>query len=119
MIIQPNWTVTDQGPWQLIYNDVSIISLSEANGITSTQGKVFVGTKEECEAEKVRLNLPWASDIQIQLTYKLVYSGSDIVFFGPNNDNGVYEGTEFLGSQEECEAEIFRFGLSWPSFPIE
>jgi hypothetical protein len=61
MIIQPNWTITDQGPWQLIYNDASIISLLEVEGITSTQGYIFAGTKEECEAEIIRLNLPWAS----------------------------------------------------------
>jgi len=61
MIIQPNWTITDQGPWQLIYNDVSIISLLEVEGITSTQGYIFAGTKEECETEIIRLNLPWAS----------------------------------------------------------
>jgi len=57
MIIQPNWTITDQGPWQLIYNDVSIISLLEVKGITSTQGYIFAGTKEECETEIVRLGL--------------------------------------------------------------
>jgi len=61
MNIQPNWTVTDQGPWQLIYNDTSIISLLEVEGITSTQGYIFAGTKEECEAEIIRLDLPWAS----------------------------------------------------------
>ena len=61
MIIQPNWTITDQGPWQLIYNDTSIISLLEVEGITSTQGYIFAGTREECESEIIRLNLPWAS----------------------------------------------------------
>lgn len=60
MNIEPNWTVTNQGPWQLIYNDTSVISLAEAQGITSTEGKVFVGTEEECEAERVRLGLLWA-----------------------------------------------------------
>jgi len=59
MIINPNWTVSDQGPWQLIYNNQQIISLHEAQGATSTQGNLFVGTKEECEAEIVRLGLPF------------------------------------------------------------
>lgn len=59
MIIEPNWTVSDQGPWQLIYNDQQIISLHEAQGATSTQGKLFVGTKEECEVEIERLGLPF------------------------------------------------------------
>lgn len=59
MIIQPNWTVSGQGPWQLIYNDEQIISLLEVQGVTSTQGKLFVGTRTECEAEIERLGLPW------------------------------------------------------------
>ena len=59
MIIEPNWTVSDQGPWQLIYNDQQIISLLEVRGSTSTQGKLFVGTLEDCEAEIERLALPF------------------------------------------------------------
>lgn len=59
MTIAPNWTVSDQGPCQLIYNDHQIISLLEVEGITSTEGKLFVGTKEECEAEITRLGLPF------------------------------------------------------------
>jgi hypothetical protein len=59
MIINPNWTVSDQGPWQLIYNNQQIIYLHEAQGTTSTQGNLFVGTKEECEAEITRLGLPF------------------------------------------------------------
>jgi hypothetical protein len=57
MNISPNWTITDQGPWQLIYNDSIIISLFEVIGITSTQGNVFAGTLEECEMEIKRLKL--------------------------------------------------------------
>lgn len=59
MIIEPNWTVSSQGPWQLIYNDAQIISLLEVHGTTSTEGNLFVGTKEECEAEIARLGLPF------------------------------------------------------------
>ena len=62
MKLQPNWTISDQGPWQLIYNDTAIISLAPAEGVTSTQGNLFVGTKEECEAERLRLGLPWAAE---------------------------------------------------------
>jgi len=62
MIIEPNWTVSDQGPWQLIYNDQQIISLHEAQGATSTQGKLFVGTEAECRAEAIRIGLPWAAE---------------------------------------------------------
>ena len=62
MKLKPNWTISDQGPWQLIYNDTAIISLAPAEGVTSTQGNLFVGTQEECEAERVRLGLPWAAE---------------------------------------------------------
>lgn len=64
MIIEPNWTVSDQGPWQLIYNDQQIISLLEVQGATSTQGKLFVGTKEECDAEIESLGLPFFQVIE-------------------------------------------------------
>lgn len=62
MKIEPNWTISDQGPWQLIYNDEAIISLEKPTGVTSTQGYLFVGTKRECNAEIARLGLPWAVD---------------------------------------------------------
>lgn len=72
MNIEPNWTITNQGPWQLIYNDTSVISLAEAQGITSTDGKVFVGTQEECEAERIKLGLPWASDMLIEPSFDIL-----------------------------------------------
>lgn len=59
MIIEPNWTVSAQGPWQLIYNETQIVSLHEAQGTTSTEGNLFVGTRAECEAEIDRLGLPY------------------------------------------------------------
>ena len=62
MKLEPNWTISDQGPWQLLYNDVAIISMAEATGTTSTQGNLFVGTEAECEAERIRLGLPWAAE---------------------------------------------------------
>ena len=62
MKLEPNWTISDLGPWQLIYNDVAIISLAPASGVTSTQGNLYVGTQEECESERIRLGLPWATE---------------------------------------------------------
>jgi|LauGreDrversion4_2_1035121.scaffolds.fasta_scaffold04132_3 hypothetical protein len=127
MIIQPNWTVTDQGPWQLIYNDSGIISLLEVKSINSTQGNMFAGTKEECEAEIERLGLPWVSEeARIaslglptpeppeQPVYRLVYNESDstIVFFGPKvGETSLYDGTEFLGIKNDCEAQIVLLNL--------
>jgi hypothetical protein len=114
MIIQPNWTVTNKGPWQLIYNDTSIVSLSEANGTTSTTDKIFVGTFDECETERIRLNLPWASEIQVEIPYVLTHENSIISFFGPAVDNQILNGIKFLGTYAECEAEIQRLGLTYP-----
>lgn len=65
MLIQPNeqgWSTSSEGPWQLIFNDEYIIKLFETSIGTSTQEKLFVGTKEECEAKIQELNLPLASE---------------------------------------------------------
>jgi hypothetical protein len=128
MNIQPNWTVTDQGPWQLIYNDTSIISLLEVEGITSTQGYIFAGTKEECEAEIIRLNLPWASGfvspvdeenieptVVTETIYKLIHNGTHILWFSVDEESSNIEGTTIVGTFQECQQEIDRFGLTWPS----
>jgi len=55
------WSTSTEGPWQLLFNDRYIIKLFETNLGTSTQEKLFVGTKEECEAKIVKLNLPLVS----------------------------------------------------------
>ena len=128
MIIQPNWTVTDQGPWQLIYNDSGIISLLEVKSINSTQGNMFAGTKEECEAEIERLGLPWVSEEARRVSlglptpeppeqpvYRLVYNEVDstVVFFGPKvGETNPYQGAEFLGIKTDCEAQIVILNLS-------
>jgi hypothetical protein len=66
MLIEPNiqgWSMSNQGPWQLIYNDYYIIKLIEAGlGGTSTQENLFVGTKEQCEAKAAELGLPLAAN---------------------------------------------------------
>jgi len=65
MLIQPNeqgWSTSNQGPWQLIFNDHYIIKLFEVNLGTSTQEKLYIGTKEECEAKIAELGLPLASN---------------------------------------------------------
>ena len=55
------WSTSTEGPWQLLFNDQYIIKLFETNLGTSTQEKLFVGTKEECLAKVQELNLPLAS----------------------------------------------------------
>ena len=65
MIIQPNeqgWSASDQGPWQLIFNNQYIIKMFEVGSGTTTQEKLFVGTKEDCEAKVAELNLPLAAN---------------------------------------------------------
>ena len=119
MNIQPNWTVTNQGPWQLIYSDTCIISLAESIGITSTEAKVFVGTQEECEAERVRLGLPWASDVVLDPDYKLIHDSQNILYFSIAGSNVDIGGTSFVGKMQECEAEIARLGLTWASVPVD
>lgn len=64
MLITPDlngWSTSTQGLWQLIFNDDYIIKLFEVTSGTSTQEKLFVGTKEECETKVQELNLPLAS----------------------------------------------------------
>ena len=65
MLIQPDeqgWSMSNQGPWQLIFNDQYIIKLFEVGSGTATQEKLFVGTKEECEDKIAELDLPLASN---------------------------------------------------------
>jgi len=119
MNIQPNWTVTNQGPWQLIYSDTCIISLAESIGITSTEAKVFVGTQEECEAERVRLGLPWASDVVLDPDYQLIHDSQNILYLSIAGSGVDIAGASFVGKLQECEAEIARLGLTWASVPVD
>jgi len=119
MNIQPNWTVTNQGPWQLIYSDSCIVSLAESIGMTSTEAKVFVGTQEECEAERVRLGLPWAADVVIDPDYELIHDEQNILYLSIAGSGVDIAGTSFVGKLQECEAEIARLGLTWASVPVD
>ena len=123
---ESGWIITDQGPWQLIYNDTSFISLLEVEGITSTQGYIFAGTKEECEAEIIRLNLPWASGsvspvveenieptVAAETVYKLIHNGTHILCFSVDADCSNVEGITVVGTFQECQQEITRLGLTW------
>lgn len=119
MNINPNWTITSQGPWQLIYNDHSIISLAEAEGVISTEAKVFVGTQEECEAERVQLGLPWAAEVVIDPDYQVIHDNGNILYFSIAGSEVGIAGTSFVGKLQECEAEIARLGLTWPEIPVD
>jgi hypothetical protein len=56
-------TITEKGPFQLIYNEKCLILLHEVIGITTTQENIFCGTKEECESKAQELNLPWSYEL--------------------------------------------------------
>ena len=65
MIIEPNgqgWSTSTEGLWHLLFNDQYIIKLFQNEFGTSTQEKLFAGTKEECEAKITELGLPLAFD---------------------------------------------------------
>lgn len=62
MIIEPNesgWSYNDSvGTWKLVYEGNQIVIFEETDSCVATQGNLFVGTKEECDAEIARLGLP-------------------------------------------------------------
>ena len=46
--------------------------------------------------------------------WKLVYSDNVIIFYEETNVSIATQSTLFVGTQEECEAEIVRVGLKHP-----
>jgi hypothetical protein len=60
MIISPNdqgWAFDESTAWKLVYDGITIIFFDETEKAISTQSVLFVGTKNECDAEIVRLGL--------------------------------------------------------------
>ena len=60
MIILPNekgWAFDESTAWKLVYDGITIIFYDETEKAISTQSVLFVGTKDECEAEIARLGL--------------------------------------------------------------
>ena len=60
MIIQPNedgWAFNESTAWKLVYDGNTIIFFDETEKAISTQSVLFVGTKDECDAEIARLGL--------------------------------------------------------------
>jgi hypothetical protein len=47
--------------------------------------------------------------------WKLVHDGANIIFFEQTNKSISTQSNLFIGTQEECEAEINRLGLSLSS----
>jgi len=60
MIISPNeqgWAFDESTAWKLVYDGSTIIFFDETEKSISTQSILFVGTKDECDAEIARLGL--------------------------------------------------------------
>lgn len=60
MTIQPNdqgWAFDESTAWKLVYDGVTIIFFDKTEKAISTQSVLFVGTKDECDAEIARLGL--------------------------------------------------------------
>jgi len=60
MIIQPNedgWAFNESTAWKLVYDGGTIVFFDETEKAISTQSVLFVGTKDECDAEIARLGL--------------------------------------------------------------
>ena len=60
MIISPNdqgWAFDESTAWKLVYDGITIIFFDETEKAISTQSVLYVGTKDECEAEIARLGL--------------------------------------------------------------
>jgi hypothetical protein len=61
MIIPPNengWSYDDSvGNWKLVYADKLIVLYEQTDQLIATQSVLFVGTKDECEEEIIRVEL--------------------------------------------------------------
>lgn len=60
MIISPNeqgWAFDESSAWKLVYDGNTIIFFDQTEKAISTQSVLFVGTKDECDAEIARLGL--------------------------------------------------------------
>ena len=60
MIISPNehgWAFDESTACKLVYDGITIIFFDETEKAISTQSVLFVGTKDECDAEIARLGL--------------------------------------------------------------
>jgi hypothetical protein len=51
------WRFDESIGWKLIHNDIDVIFFGETEKAISTQEKLFVGTKEECENIITELHL--------------------------------------------------------------
>jgi hypothetical protein len=60
------WTFDESVGWKLIHDGRNIIFYEYTDEAVSTQAILFVGTKEECEVEIIRLNLIGQSETEAE-----------------------------------------------------
>ena len=67
-MIIPNengWSYDDSvGNWKLVYADSLIVIYEQTDQSIATGSALFVGTKDECDAEIARLNLKHPHEIE-------------------------------------------------------
>ena len=51
-------------------------------------------------------------------SWKLVHDGINIIIFEQTEKSISTQNVLFVGTQEECDAEIARLGLNWPSLEL-
>jgi hypothetical protein len=114
MIIQPNeegWSFSGELQEDLFcFVHKDSIRIFYGRSTISTTDTLFVGTKEECEVEMSRLEIP--------IIYRLITNEDNVVFFGVKIDSETYQGNEFLGTKEECEIEIERLKSYYEEFRL-
>jgi hypothetical protein len=58
------WSFDDSNSWKLVHDGTNIIFFEQTDKSISTQSILFVGTREECEAEIARLGLKHPHEIE-------------------------------------------------------
>ena len=51
-------------------------------------------------------------------SWKLIHDGINIIIFEQTDKSIATQSTLFVGPQEECDLEIARLGLTWPSLEL-
>lgn len=66
------WRFDESFGWKLIHNDIDVIFFEETDKAISTQEKLFVGTKEECENLITELGLTIPPEEELTIAPEVV-----------------------------------------------
>jgi hypothetical protein len=96
--------------YRLVYTDAETVFFGPKLDNEVFEGTEFLGTKEECEVEIIRLNTQAINSAP----YKLIYNDNlNVLFLGPSTNVTEAQGTQFLGTKQDCETEIMRLNLRY------